>query len=93
MASQAQHIAARNDGDLLVRFVAAAEIAGIPNPQAWAETNRGRLVSQKVNESETLSDVHAYAVASYGGRPGQDASKVTDEHITTVVNTVHNIES
>lgn len=47
MATTAQHIAARNDADLLARFIAAAEQAGIENAQQWAEANRGRLVAQR----------------------------------------------
>ena len=35
MATLAEHIAARNDADLLARFVAAAEVTGIDNPQGW----------------------------------------------------------
>lgn len=92
MATQAQHIAARNDGDLLARFIAAAELAGIPNAQAWAETRRGALVSQPVQDGKAVADVHAYAVASYGGRPGQDATKVTDEHVAQAVQAVHAAE-
>lgn len=89
MATQAQHIAARNDGDLLARFVAAAELAGIPNPQAWAETHRGQIVAQAVQDGQALADVYAYAVASYAGRPGQDATKVTDGHVAQAVNSVY----
>ena len=37
MATLNEHITARNDADLLARFVAAAEMEGIDNPQGWAE--------------------------------------------------------
>lgn len=35
MTTTAQHIAARNDPDLFARLVAAAEMSGITNAQAW----------------------------------------------------------
>lgn len=86
MATIAQHMAARNDNDLLQRLIAAAERAGIPSPQAWAETNRGAIVSVTA-EGTTLADVHAYAVASYEPtpRPGADDTKVTDVQIEAAV--------
>src|SRR5699024_9736821 len=73
MATIAEHIAARNDLDLLARLVAAAERAGIDNAQAWAEIHRGALVSTDIGDT-TVADVHAYAVASYEPtpRPGED---------------------
>lgn len=89
MATLAQHIAARNDDDLLQRLIAAAEQAGIPNPQGWAESNRGRLVSVPVGDT-TLADVHAYAVATYTPtpRPGINPAAVTDEQIAAAIQAV-----
>lgn len=86
MATIAEHIAARNDLDLLERLVAAAERAGITDPQAWAEANRGRLVAADLGET-TVADVHAYAVANYTPtpRPGQDPASVTDAQIEAAV--------
>lgn len=86
MATIAEHIAARNDLDLLERFVAAAERAGIPDPQAWAEANRGRLVAADLGET-TVADVHAYAVANYTPtpRPGQNPASVTDGQLEQAV--------
>lgn len=86
MATIAEHMAARNDNDLLQRLVAAAERAGIPSPQAWAEANRGAIVATQIGET-TLADVHAYAVASYEPtpRPGADASKITDPQVEAAV--------
>ena len=86
MATIAEHIAARNDLDLLARLVAAAERAGITNPQAWAEANRGRLVAADLGET-TVADVHAYAVANYTPtpRPGEDPAAVTDAQIEAAV--------
>lgn len=85
MATIAEHIAATRDADLLARFVAAAEIAGIDAPQQWAETHRGELVAAQLDGDTTVSTVYAFAVASYKGRPGEDASYVTDAQISAAV--------
>lgn len=95
MATLAQHLSARNDSDLLLRFVAAAEQSGIPNAQAWAESNLGKLISIKVDDS-TIADVHAYAVAQFEKaqptpRPGQDPTLVTDDQIRKAVQFVNEI--
>lgn len=86
MATIAEHIAARNDNDLLQRLIAAAERAGIPSPQAWAEMNRGAIVAADIGDT-TLSDVHAFAVASYEPtpRPGEDDTKITDPQVEAAV--------
>ena len=90
MATLAEHITARNDADLLARFVAAAEMAGLDNPQGWAEQHRGELVSAKVDDDHTVSDVHAYAVATYQPtpRPGANPAAVTDNQIMAAVKAV-----
>lgn len=89
MATLNEHITARNDADLLARFVAAAEVAGIDNPQGWAEQHRGELVSAKIGDT-TCSDVHAYAVATYQPtpRPGANPAAVTDNQIMAAVKAV-----
>lgn len=86
MATSAQHIAARNDTDLMARFIAVAEKANVPNAQAWVETNRGRLVSTSV-DGTTIADVHAYAVATYEPvpRPGENPAAVTDTQLAEAV--------
>ena len=73
MATSAQHIAARNDNDLLARFIVVAEQLAVPNAQAWVESNRGRLVATDIGGT-SISDVHAYAVATYvpTPRPGEN---------------------
>ena len=75
--------------DLLARFIAAAEVTGIDNPQGWAEQHRGDLVSAKVGDT-TCSDVHAYAVATYKPtpRPGANPAAVTDNQIMAAVKAV-----
>ena len=87
MATLAQHIAAKNDHDLLPRLIAAAEVAGIPAAQQWVEQRVGQLVSADVAEGQSVADVHAYAVASYAPtpRPGADDTKITDAHISAAV--------
>lgn len=94
MATLAEHIAARNDADLLARFVAAAEMAGIDNPQGWAEAHRGEIVCAKIGDT-TVSDVHAYAVATYQptSRPGANPAAVTDQQIIAAVNAVREAQS
>ena len=90
MATLAQHITALNDADLLARFIAAAEVAGIDNPQGWAEAHRGELVAAPI-DGTTCADVHAYAVANYRPtpRPGADPAAVTDDQIKAAVQKVH----
>ncbi|WP_431841392.1 hypothetical protein [Calidifontibacter indicus] len=90
MATIAQHNAARNDFDLLARFVGAAEQAGIINAQMWAEQHRGVLVSTQIGDT-TIADVHAYAVATYEPtpRPGENPAAVTDAQIAQAVQAVN----
>lgn len=86
MATTAQHNAARNDTDLLVRLVAAAEQADVTNAQQWVEANRGLLVAADI-DGTTLADIHAYAVATYTPtpRPGADDAKITDVQLTAAI--------
>ena len=90
MATLAQHTAARNDTDLLTRLIAAAEQAGIPNAQQWAEQHRGALVSARIGDT-TIADVHAYAAATYEPtpRPGENPAAVTDTQIAEAVQAVN----
>lgn len=62
-ATTAQHIAARNDPDLIARLVATAEQLGIDNAQQVVEANLGKLVSVTVDVggSTSITEVHAYA--------------------------------
>lgn len=81
-ATLADQIAASHDADLLQRYVAAAEMAGIDAPQQWVEANRGKLVAAPVDsEGNTVSSVYAYALATYAGRPGENPAAVTDDQI------------
>lgn len=91
MATIAQHNAARNDYDLLARFVGAAEQAGVPSAQMWAEQHRGALVSTQIGDT-TVSDVFAFAVSTYNPtpRPGENPAAVTDAQIAQAVQAVKN---
>lgn len=86
MATTAQHIAARNDTDLLARLVAAAEMAGVPAAQQWTEAHRGALVAADIGGT-TIADVHAYAVSQQ--LRGFRTAAVTDAQLTTAVQAVH----
>jgi hypothetical protein len=87
MATSAQHITASKDADLRERLIAIAEMEGIDAPSFWVESNIGKLLSTTVSGEQVLADVHAYAVASYvpAPRPGEDPTKVMDDHLRTAV--------
>lgn len=92
MATTTQHINARNDPDLLDRFIATAEMAGIDDASAWVQANMGRLVTVEVDGTKTVSDVHAYAdevrdvyIAQTPPRPGQNLGAVTDSHLIAAI--------
>ncbi|WP_102193217.1 hypothetical protein [Microbacterium aurantiacum] len=107
MATTNQHINARNDPDLLDRFVAAAEQANVENASAWVQARMGRLVSVVVEvggegagDDKTVSDVHAYAdevrdahLAATPARPGANLSAVTDANLTTAITAVQTAEA
>lgn len=91
----AQHIAARDDVDLVARLVASAEQAHIPQPQSFVQANIGRLISTDIGNGSTITTVHAYAssvyesaVASLPPAPGINPAAVTDEQLTQAVNAV-----
>ena len=95
MATTAQHIAARNDADLLARLVAAAEMAGIPDAESKVRSQLGALVAVEVGGGQTVADVHAYAalnresaVAALPPPPGADPSAVTDDQLAVAVATL-----
>ncbi len=95
MATTTQHINARNDPDLLDRFVASAEQAGIEDASAWVQANMGRLVSQDAEAGQTVADVHAYAretretyIAATPLRPGENLGAVTDTHLAAAITAI-----
>lgn len=99
MASTTQHINARNDPDLLDRFIAAAEQAHIDNASAWVQANMGRLVTATVADTQTVADVHAYAdetrdayIAATPARPGANLGAVTDAYLAAAIASIHPTE-
>lgn len=92
MSTTAQHINAKSDQDLLERFVAAAEILGVPNAVGWVYENLSGLITAQVDGTQKVSDVHAYAsevrasyVAATPPLPGKNLGAVTDAHLTTAI--------
>lgn len=93
MATTTQHINARNDPDLLARFIAAAEQADVTDASAWVQANMGRLVTVEVDGVKTIADVHAYAdevrtayIKATPERPGANLGAVTDPHLLAAIN-------
>lgn len=87
-ATSTQIIAAAGDHDLLRRLRAIAASEGIPSPQQWVESRMDQLAAAPATEAgDTIGSVYEYAVASYTPtpRPGEDPSKVTDEHLRHAV--------
>lgn len=84
---------AASDPDLLARFTAAAARAGIDDPQQWVETNRYRLVTQEAADGQNISEVYAYAVATYTPTPlpGANPSAVTDTYLIAAVDAVNSV--
>ena len=93
MATTADHIAARGDTDLYQRFVARAEQLGVENASSWVQSHMGQLVGQKVDGTQTVTDVYAYAanvrreyIAATPPRPGENMGAVTDTHLEVAIN-------
>lgn len=91
----AQHIAARDDEDLVARLIATAEQAGIPNPDSFVRTNVGKIISTETVPGSTITTVHAYASAvrqtavdALPEVPGKDPAAVTDEQLTAAIQAV-----
>lgn len=95
MDTTAQHIAAREDSELVARLVASAEQAHIPEPGAFVRANIGKLISTPIDGDITVTTVHAYAsllrenaVAQLPPNPGSNAEAITDVHLSTAVQAV-----
>ncbi|RUQ06983.1 hypothetical protein D8M34_05805 [Microbacterium sp. HSID17254] len=94
-ATTTQHINARNDPDLLDRFIAAAEQAHVDDASRWVQANMGRLVTIDVAGGQTIADVHAFAhatreahIAATPPRPGADLAAVTDIQLGAAIEAV-----
>jgi hypothetical protein len=97
MAGTNQHINARNDSDLIERFIAAAEQAGLDNASSWVGNNIGRLITVAIDGNQTVADVHAYAdevrkayIDATPMRPGKNPGAVTDTHLDDAISAVVN---
>lgn len=91
----AQHIAARDDQDLVNRLVAAAEQAHIDNPDGFVRQNVGRIISTEISGGATITAVHAYAstvyaeaVAALPPKPGLNPAAVTDTQLAEAIQAV-----
>ena len=91
----AQHMAARDDVDLVARLVAAAEQAHVDNPEQFVRTNVGRIISTDIGGGTTITSVHAYAdlnyqnaVAALPQKPGLDPAAVTDQQLAQAIQAV-----
>lgn len=91
----AQHIAARDDEDLVSRLVAIAEQAHIPEPSSFVRTQVGRIISTDIGGGTTITAVHAYASSVYQDavdllppKPGINPAAVTDEQLMSAVTLV-----
>lgn len=91
----AQHIAARDDEDLVARLVAAAEQAHIPEPAQFVRTNIGKIISTPIEGTSTITTVYAYAaqvradaVAQLPLPAGINPAAVTDAQLTSAISAV-----
>lgn len=92
---------ASRDQDLRERFAAAAAEAGVMSPENWVADRARALVSQVVQDGQTVTDVFAFAVARqkaflasttldlWSGEvmlpPGLNPAAVTDAHLRSAV--------
>jgi len=93
----AQHIAARDDQDLVARLVAVAEQQHIDNPEQFVRTNVGKLISTDIGGGSTITSVHAYAstvrqeaVDQLPPSAGANPAAVTDAQLAQAVSAVWN---
>jgi|SRR6478609_1280045 len=96
----AQHIAARDDQDLVSRLIAAAEQAHIPNAESFVRSNVGRLISTDIGGGATITAVHAYAKSTYDQavaalplKPGLNPAAVTDDQLSEAIQAVWDPEA
>lgn len=92
ITSKSVHLA-KNDDDLRGRFVAAAAIEGVPDPEWWVDRNLYALVVQNVGTggNDTVASVYQYAVDTYNPtpRPGANMAAVNDSMLAQAVNAVY----
>ena len=93
--STAQHMAARDDTDLLARLIAAAEQAHIPEAAAFIRISVGNIISTDIGNGSTITSVYSYsaaaradAVAALPLKPGLDPAAVTDTQLSQAIQAV-----
>lgn len=92
MTSTNDYIAAQGDPDLLARFIAAAQMAGISGASNWVSTHYSELLNFHVSQDQTVADVYAYAkavreqaVAALPLAPGENMAAVTDAYLASAI--------
>lgn len=93
MATTTDYIAAQSDPDLLQRFIAAAQMEGMPGAQNWVSSNYPALLGFRPDEGDqTIADVYAYAKASREAAlaavppaPGVNLAAVTDDYLKAAI--------
>lgn len=92
MSTTAEHIAARSDSDLIARFVAKAEMLGIPAPATFINENLVTLIRSEAADGKTIVDVHAYAarareqyITATPPPAGQDPAAVLDAYLEAAI--------
>lgn len=87
-----QHMQTRDDFDLRQRLVAKAELLHIDNAEAWVNLNITRLITEVVDQGQTIGDVYSYArevrdayIAAIPPAPGANLSAVTDGHLEAAI--------
>lgn len=100
MATTTDHINARGDFNLQDRFVAKAEQLNIPNASSWVLSHISKLVTEKVDGNQSITDVFAYAsnvrkeyIAATPPEPGANLGAVTDSHLETAIQALYNAEN
>lgn len=99
MSTTFQHIAARDDRDLIDRLIAAAEQVGIADARTAVMTALPDLIAKPIEvngEETTITTVHAYADSvrrdyladERALPPGLNPGAVTDDHLAAAISAV-----
>lgn len=96
MANTNQFISTKSDPDLLQRLIAAAEMKQIPDAAIWVQQNMALLISEDVQDGQTIADVYSYAkevrdqhIATTPPAPGANLGAVTDAHMNTAIDAIY----
>ena len=93
--STADYRAARSDSELLSRFIAQAEMMGIPNAASVVQNNYMTLLNSDVANGSTIAYIYAYAHTSRENYikatpppAGVDPAGVLDSYLKTALETL-----